>query len=841
MLIVSRHGRLGRGTRAIAAGLFLLAVSFSSFAQAKRIVVIKADGLSYEILDRYVREHDPRTGKSVLPWFEYVFYQNGTRLENFYTRGISLSAPSWSVLDTGQHVQIKGNVEFDRDIFESYDYLNSFIFFTKRFTRDNPDTQGAEVLDSLKIPLLMDAYEKSQRLTGFQLYQRGTRFATLQRAAATKFLKKPRQKVEDIAVGFELHDTVDAQVERELIEQLGDSKTEYLDLLDADFDHMAHGNNDQESLIYALKRIDAQIGRLWVAIQQSPLAAETALVIVSDHGINTDSRVYSQGFNLVRLLNSANAGGHHVVTRRRQLNEYAIKGMSLPLWPIISSSPDSSYLKGESAAYPTALLDSDGNERADIHFRSNDLNRLHILLKQIRRKDTNPEMRRALQLAFIETLDRNRQAWQTEIDQLNEELPALKRAVARQEAFWETRPKKVTPETMGVDSFRRAHGQVIQWNLWLERYGEYVATMQRLLSLRPEAIDSSRVTIEQLIPRGAMGANNTVYDLQNYVVGLDPGGAVLKSDGTLDLIKSFRRVNYLDLFVQQAVRNNVQDGVSNHPIDFVATRIARDAIAPSLGDGLQPDGDAVWLYGGPDRQALILPRIDSSGELMLRYLPIANLRQDANEVIRFQQIDWQAGLPLKMLEDPRLNIGESRVEWLSAWHTDREWLVALHKTRYSNGLIGLHEQFTLFPTQGTDLAAGGISSDERLLRRFWKRKRELVEADLMLSASDHWNFDMRGFNPGGNHGSFFRISTHSTLMFAGGDGTGIPRGLAISTPYDSLSFTPTVLALAGKVSGDGSVPPNLAQRGFVKFPGPVVREVLGSGGNTGASQNKERQ
>jgi len=40
---------------------------------------------------------------------------------------------------------------------------------------------------------------------------------------------------------------------------------------------------------------------------------------------------------------------------------------------------------------------------------------------------------------------------------------------------------------------------------------------------------------------------------------------------------------------------------------------------------------------------------------------------------------------------------------------------------------------------------------------------------------NHWNFDVRGFNPGGNHGSFFRISTHSTLMFAGGERTGTPR------------------------------------------------------------------
>jgi hypothetical protein len=32
---------------------------------------------------------------------------------------------------------------------------------------------------------------------------------------------------------------------------------------------------------------------------------------------------------------------------------------------------------------------------------------------------------------------------------------------------------------------------------------------------------------------------------------------------------------------------------------------------------------------------------------------------------------------------------------------------------------------------------------------------------------------VRGFNPGGNHGSFFRVSTHSTFMVAGGSKSNI--------------------------------------------------------------------
>ncbi len=123
--------------------------------------------------------------------------------------------------------------------------------------------------------------------------------------------------------------------------------------------------------------------------------------------------------------------------------------------------------------------------------------------------------------------------------------------------------------------------------------------------------------------------------------------------------------------------------------------------------------------------------------------------------------------------------------------------------------------------------APGLSADERLLRSFHSRQRRLVETDMLIVANNHWNFDVRGFNPGGNHGSFFRISTHSTLLFAGGERTGIPRGLAVAEPYDSLSFVPTVLALTGDLQRDNTPVEALAKRGFVKFPGRVIPEIAG--------------
>ncbi|HEV7842611.1 MAG TPA: hypothetical protein VGO69_02890 [Pyrinomonadaceae bacterium] len=78
----------------LAAFAFILFAHSPSTAQTKRLVLIKVDGLPFSEMDSFVRQRDPRTGKSLLPWTDYVFYQRGTRVPNFYTRGMSLSGPS---------------------------------------------------------------------------------------------------------------------------------------------------------------------------------------------------------------------------------------------------------------------------------------------------------------------------------------------------------------------------------------------------------------------------------------------------------------------------------------------------------------------------------------------------------------------------------------------------------------------------------------------------------------------------------------------------------------------------------------------------------------------------
>ncbi|HEV7842612.1 MAG TPA: hypothetical protein VGO69_02895, partial [Pyrinomonadaceae bacterium] len=60
------------------------------------------------------------------------------------------------MLDTGQHLQIKGNVEYDRLTLHSYDYLNFLPFYLQYTAERRADMPGTEILDELGIPLVVD-------------------------------------------------------------------------------------------------------------------------------------------------------------------------------------------------------------------------------------------------------------------------------------------------------------------------------------------------------------------------------------------------------------------------------------------------------------------------------------------------------------------------------------------------------------------------------------------------------------------------------------------------------------------------------------------------------------
>jgi hypothetical protein len=581
-----------------------------------------------------------------------------------------------------------------------------------------------------------------------------------------------------------------------------------------------------------MQELDATIGRLWTAITRSPLAAETAIVLVSDHGINSDERVISQGFNLVHLLAGVSGGGHHVVTKRRLLVDYSIKGI-YPFVPLITTtSSESRYLKGQSNDYPTALLDFDGNERAAFHLRDSTLNELQILLQQLQRRDLSPALRMAAANAFLAIVDRHKVEWRQTVLEMRNEVAALQREADRIRPTVPVAPDRKAKKAGQIETGEehdervRLASRVEVLTKEVTDYGVYLATLERLLTAtKADLANPKTIRVEEFIAKHAMGDRNTLFELQRYVVGPGPSGLVLAADGSLDVVKSFERVDYVKLLNETRVRNNVQPEVSNAPIDFTVIRLPCGA----LSSDIKVDGaDAcVWLSSSADAQALVLGRTDAAQGLLLRYVPVAHVASDEAGVIHATPLAWRAGLPLRLWEEDRLELpaGADRRDWLDGWHTDLEWLRATHRGTYSNGLIGIHEQFVPHEASAEDGTSTDLA-DDYLIRRLRLRQRALVEPDVAVVASNHWNFDVRGFNPGGNHGSFLRVSTHATLMFAGGERTGIPHGLNVEEPYETLSFVPTVMALTGQVDRDGRPVPALRERGFTTFPGRVIREVL---------------
>jgi hypothetical protein len=340
-------------------------------------------------------------------------------------------------------------------------------------------------------------------------------------------------------------------------------------------------------------------------------------------------------------------------------------------------------------------------------------------------------------------------------------------------------PKKFTHEQIAAGHDKAAQRLADQLHAREREYTSYcayVSHLRGLLALNPDPSRPLRKNIRSLVPELSLGDNNSIRDMQHYVVGLSPDGLALNDAGRLDPERSFRYVDNFELLASQRVRNNPQSALSSKPIDFIAS------VLPDIG--LQ---HRYWLYADEDHQLVILSEPD--GNIAVR--PVAHLQEDQEGNVSWSAQSWAPGFPLHLFEDPALQLPSEtdRAAWLSAWHTEREWMHAVHRCEYSNAVIGITEE--LSPVAANVPGPEGVN---RILLRFERRRRELVQADFHVFASDHWNFNSRFPNPGGNHGGFFRISTHSVWMLAGAS---IPER-AVTEPYDSLNFASTVLSLTGQ-------------------------------------------
>jgi hypothetical protein len=799
-------------------------------AQSRRLVILKVDGLPGGLIQRCVSEIDSDTGKWKLPWIRHVFVEQGTVIRNFYTRGISLSSPSWCLLDTGSHAIIRSNAEFDRLTGRVYDYINFFPFYLNYARSRRADMPGVEVLDEAGIPLILDRYPVDERYQGFQLYQRGVRWSLLGRGLKKGFLtKNPLHLFSEWLSGFDAIRNLTEQMELEFLDKLQDSRLLYLDYFDVDYDHVAHLSNSRSDQEKALVRLDTLVGKIWSTIQKTALAERTVFVIVSDHGMNSEEGVYSQGYSLLDLFRSGAGGGHHVLMNRHPLGEYKLKGLDPFVSEVITSSQESAYLRDKAKQYPTAIMDLDGNERASIHLRNSDWNIIHILLQELGKRDLQSNLRRAAGQAVIDTIDMHRQSWNSLLAELSTELPrlgCLGDFPGSGNPYFSPKGSEADRAAGREQQARRRKARMESCQKNEKGYQSWAKSLEGVLKLDSAALESGRIKADSLIPERIMADANTIYQLQNYVTGPGPEGLVLSEDGILDMAKSFRRVDYFKLLSDVRVRNVVQAGFAARPVDFIAVRVPLETLRKSLPIEHKPDMDGIWIYGDEQHQILLIFRRPAGGAMQARYIPVGRLRQDRSGMIEYDKMDWGPGFPLRFWEDIKFGIAsDDREAWLDQWHSESEWMNAAHYCLYSNAVIGLHEYFlSTLPEEGGNPA----TLDEQPARRFERRIRRMVQADLLVLANNHWNFNVRGFNPGGNHGSFFRISTHSVFMLGG---AGIPKNLTVDRPYDSLSFAPTLMVLAGK---EPAGKPSWAL-------GPLIEEILPSVAASAAGHVPEKE
>ena len=269
-----------------------------------------------------------------------------------------------------------------------------------------------------------------------------------------------------------------------------------------------------------------------------------------------------------------------MVTNRHPLDEFKLSGLDPFVSEVVTPSEESLYLKGQADDYPTALLDPDGNERASVYLRNSDFNALHILLREINRPGVDPAIRRDAIAEFCHVIDRHRNEWSATVRELSEELAALRRAMEQRRAEIQSQPKKWTPEQRDAGLDKAARRLAVELDSWREQehnYSAYLRALSTLLDLEPAEFDRRHLTAADLIPKRAMGDANSVYDLENYIVGPSPANPL-----------DFERINYPKLLVephgsqQRAARRLVASrGFHRHassrstPSGFMPTKIIK--------------------------------------------------------------------------------------------------------------------------------------------------------------------------------------------------------------------------------------------------------------------------
>lgn len=835
----------------------LLAVALPAGAETRaptRLIVLKFDGLPPDLIAHHVAETNAITGRSRLPWIKHLFFERGVRFENFYSRGMSLSATSWCVLDTGQPSVINGNFEIDRHTGWTADFLDFARYYVDVWRGRRIYPPGVEILDTCGVRLLSDGFVFEERETGMQLHRRGTKFHDMLDVGLEPFRGSIVNKITRALVGVDYHRAWDAVTLERFLEAVRDPAIRYADYYNANVDHVLHDDSSPEAVRNVLEEVDRTIGHAYAALLDSGTADRTVFVVVSDHGLTLPPPgVYSQGLNLVSYLTREEYGAHHILTREEPRTAFSFDGSIFRPWPRPThvSVPREPVFSPETV---TCTLDFDGNERVQAQFRHPDLQRLHLLLVAARRLDRMDARREAAAAAGLAILQRHRDEWAREAAELAVELAELRASLVdtrRELALLESRCERdrerekdglrvldlppfggrspVNSRSSVTDT--RELARLAKVRIWrdsklLEQYEAYLQALRRRVATT-STVALLNTKPADLLPSTDLGPPLSARDLCSYPVAIR--GLQLDHEGRLDLQATFVEKDYFRVLTGLAVANVASSALADHPVDFTAARLPLEvARSQAARLGNYPSGDvdgitAAYLVDGGKRGALLL--FEQGPVQKIAVLPV---RRAAVGTLQFEAETWRPGLPLGLFEDPGLGVAPAdRKTWLGTFHTATEWFAATHATQCGLAVAGLPEVLAAHDVTAVERRMATAASErDRMLLKFELRRRRAVATDLFVHAAPYWNFDAKDFNPGGNHGGFRRESMHGTLMMIGGRQTSIRNvPTVVYAPYDGLDYGPTLFEAAGLTSA-GVLDERLVRWGFRPFPGRVATEAF---------------
>ncbi len=795
-----------------------------------RLVLIKVDGLPGPLLeavldpdgaeaDRLPAPHLFRqacararqiSGRSMLlPNIHHYFVERGLRACRVDSATLTLSVPSWSLIDTGQPSLVKTNAYFNRFDGRLLNYLDQLRQSITLLTNGAGRSAALAPLDLVGIPIVTDAFAPSRVWSSLQPLTRQP--PTEQLAALGRHLlsgknrgfdwwKAARRQLARMAYGEPYPEIYDASLAELAAARLlpGSPAVDCVSLLLPAIDHQFHTDPEYGNLLARLMRLDAWIGSILQAASRGPRGPRTLAVLLSDHGSRFDPVHFNHSFPINRWLRESQFGSHNVVSPVAEDFSHAFtvpsSGVDFNRLYESAASPYGKRIPGGESGYATAFTANNGNARFSAFLRHTDLNRLHLLLLEAKRCRRSPAALRAIAAAYREVLAGCRTWLAAEVREARRAERALLELVAR----------------LGLES-RGPRGEEARRLQSQERRIRAVRTaLEALLQTDREEegwLDWARrdFEISRLIPKGYLGPPNTLAGLRRYAVGwVRP--PVLRWTGA-DEPLAF--LDYPELLTSFQAASASSYG-SRYPFSFFAASMA----PPSLGRAARSDiVQAIWIRHAASGRELLLLEAEG-GEISLE-----NLSGEG----------WQEQLEAeekKGVDSPWTLAG--RAGLYGRWMTPARWSEELSNSRWGPAPAILADicrpNWRKF-AERTALSRRFLPEEAELRREVIAFDFSRQVPDFHVWTADGWNVNSNSHTPGGMHGGLDRLETRLVCLFWGGSELGLRRGERLDEPYSSLDILPTVLDALGMLGpGNAPLPRSgaLPDGAFPSLPGRVM-------------------